>query len=234
MGNRSYTSFANKIVEDFLPPALRDCRWFSYLLYRPFLGDKTAYFFSFREKAHRLSPEEYADYYRNTAGITKRETDVGKQGVRQLTEDIKGKKVLEVGCGRGFLAKTLSANNTVTAVDIIVEEGVKQSCPDIAFQESTAENLPFSDKQFDVTLSTHTLEHVLDFEQALSELRRVTSEKLYIIVPLQRPARYTPDLHVSFFPYPESFLMRARPKHDYTYKILDNDLYYVEDLSKPL
>lgn len=233
-GNRSYTNFANKIMEDFVPPALRDCRWFCYALYVPFLGDKTDYFFSFRENAHKLTPEGYADYYKNTAGVIKRETDVGRRGIDQLTNDIRNSNVLEVGCGHGFVAKILSKSNKVTAVDIIISEDLKRNCPSISFQEAPAEHLPFSDDHFDVTLCTHTLEHVLDFEQAIAELRRVTSGTLYIIVPLQRPARFTPDLHISFFPYPESFLIRARPENHYDFKILDNDLYYMEDLSKPL
>lgn len=234
MSNRSYTNLANKILENFTPPALRDSRWFCTMLYAPFLGDKTQYFFSFRENAHKLSPEEYTDYYKKTAGVIKRESDVGTQGIHQLTTDIINKDVLEVGCGHGFLAKKLSQQNKVTAVDIIISDTLRQECPAINFREAPAEHLPFSDGEFEITVCTHTLEHVLDFEKAIAELRRVTSGQLYIIVPLQRPARYTPDLHISFFPYPESFLIRARPRHQYDYKILDNDLYYTEDLTRPL
>ena len=84
---------------------------------------------------------------------------------------------------------------------------------------------------FELVLCTHTLEHVLNFEKAIAELRRVASNKLIIIVPLQRPNKYTPDLHVNFFPYPHDFLIRVRPKA-YEYEILDGDLFFGETLSE--
>ncbi|MCB2081423.1 MAG: class I SAM-dependent methyltransferase [Rickettsiales bacterium] len=172
--------------------------------------------------------EEYTSYYQNTQSILERDTDLGIDGLNKLLGCITQSNVLEVGCGTGYLAKALSKSNTVTATDILISNEIREDNPEITFVSCPAEHLPFEDKAFETTVCTHVLEHVLDFEQCVRELRRVTKKELHIIVPLQRPAKYTPDLHVSFFPYPESFLLRIKPRGVHHFQILDGDLYYVE------
>ena len=48
---------------------------------------------------------------------------------------------------------------------------------------------------------THTLEHTKNLHRAISELRRVGSKELIVVVPRQRPYKYTFSLHSHFFPY---------------------------------
>ena len=73
------------------------------------------------------------------------------------------------------------------------------------FQRADITALPFSDHSFVVVFCTHTLEHIRDPQKAISELTRVTRQRLIIVVPRQREYRYTVDLHVNFFPYLYSF-----------------------------
>lgn len=67
------------------------------------------------------------------------------------------------------------------------------------YYQGNIENLPFEDNSFDVVMATHTLEHVIDFEKAVKELKRITKQTLCVVVPCQRAYYYTLDEHVRFF-----------------------------------
>jgi ubiquinone/menaquinone biosynthesis C-methylase UbiE len=89
--------------------------------------------------------------------------------------------------------------------------------------------LPFGDASFDTVICTHTLEHVRNIHQAVSELRRVTGRRLIIVVPKQRPYRYTFDLHLHFFPYKSNFLTLMGNQASVCQEI-GGDIFYVEDV----
>jgi ubiquinone/menaquinone biosynthesis C-methylase UbiE len=228
--SRRITNCANFVLDQLLPPFIRDSRWFAYLFMYPVARDKTSLVLDFRERVHHMSPEELAACYRETTGLISRETDLGASSFQYLLAQIENKVVVEVGAGRGHLARALSRKNHVTACDFLVDDGVPDT-EQLSWRQADAQHLPFPDRSFDVVVSTHTLEHVRDFDAALAELRRVGRERLFVVVPLQRPYRYTPDLHIWYFPYPFSFLARARPQPGtYSYQILDGDLVYEESL----
>ena len=102
--------------------------------------------------------------------------------------------VLDAGCGRGYLSRLLAADGLkVTATDIAPAAGAGKYFAVAADIES----LPFAAQSFDTVISTHTLEHVLNAEAALAELRRVARRRLILVVPRQRPYRFTFDLHLN-------------------------------------
>jgi SAM-dependent methyltransferase len=96
-----------------------------------------------------------------------------------------GDKVLEVGCGSGFLARALAqrANSRlqIVATDInrylLTEAAVlankERLDRTISFAEANAEALPFPEAKFDAALSCTVLEEG-DADRMLSELARVT------------------------------------------------------------
>lgn len=57
-----------------------------------------------------------------------------------------------------------------------------------AMMEADVQDLPFSDKQFDLVLCCHVLEHVEDDRRAMSELKRVGKQ-----VVMQHPIYYDRD-----------------------------------------
>lgn len=54
-----------------------------------------------------------------------------------------------------------------------------------------------------MVICAHALEHCLDLQRVIEELKRVCRGQLIIIVPKQRPFLYTLDEHVQFFFYEE-------------------------------
>ncbi len=157
---------------------------------------------TFKDSVFGMTEQEFAGVYQRTADThsLQGETDLNAECLDRLLADITNTDVLDVGCGRGFLADRLSRSNQVRACDIMLTDGLSTTYPKVRF-EANIEALPFEDGQFDTVVCTHTVEHVQDLSKALSELRRVARNHLYIIVPRQRPDKYTFSLHTQFFPY---------------------------------
>lgn len=131
---------------------------------------------------------------------THRERDLNKKSEKLILDHIVDGNIVEVGCGRGYLSNILSKFGRLIATDMVVSNKIKQQYQNITFQEANIESLPFKDNYFDNVVCTHTLEHVLDINKAISELRRVCKRRLIIVVPQQRPYKYTFDLHLHFSP----------------------------------
>ena len=95
--------------------------------------------------------------------------------------DVSGRRVLDLGCGSGFVSSLLAANGAaVDAVDISEASlavarwraqvsGVESR---IAFHRAPAETLPFADATFDAACGAFVLHH-LDLTLAAPELLRV-------------------------------------------------------------
>ena len=76
-------------------------------------------------------------------------------------------------------------------------------------------SLPFADRSFDIVTCNHTLEHLRDLDQAISELKRVAKKQIIIVTPRQRYFYYTMDLHLHFFPLRED-LVRTMNMENYS------------------
>jgi len=91
-----------------------------------------------------------------------------------------GKRILDVGCGIGYVAALYAKGGAkVTAVDI-TEKGVEITKKRLAYlglsgevQVANAEELPFPNDSFDVVTSFGVLHHTPDTAKALREVLRV-------------------------------------------------------------
>ena len=103
-----------------------------------------------------------------------------------------GDKILDVGCGKGFLIYDFTQvvpGVEVTGIDISeyaienVVEGVKDRV-----QVGRADALPFADKSFDLVISINTLHNLYNYEldKALREMERVGKKNKYICVESYR------------------------------------------------
>jgi len=78
--------------------------------------------------------------------------------------------ILDVGCG----------NNPKGTVNIDVE--IKHNIEN--FIKADAQNLPFKTNAFSESISDHAIEHVINVENMVAELKRVTYKKITIFTPL--------------------------------------------------
>jgi ubiquinone/menaquinone biosynthesis C-methylase UbiE len=230
--HRDFTNKINWILDNLIPPLLRDNKFFMSILFKLLYKDKTKYYLEFKEKMPFMSHEELSDYYRQVSDLdhNQRDTDLNTKCIEAIMKHLAGINILDIACGRGYLAKkiALDQSKNIFGIDIIPPNINEQ--PNLRFIKGNIENIPFDDKFFDTVICAHTLEHTTDINRALSELRRVTKKRLIIVLPRQREHKYTFDFHIHFFPYPHSLLKVLKPSgSNWKCDELDGDFFYYED-----
>lgn len=194
------------VLDNWLPPVVRDSRWVMGPLLRLALGSGWRTFADFKPRGFVLDGEEFGAVYAGlgSSAEIQGETDLNPACVDAILGSARG-RVLDVGCGRGYLAERLAeVSEDVTGCDIVLYDGMSAR-DGLTFVEGSVEALPFDDGEFDTVVCTHTLEHVQRLDRALAELRRVARELVIVVVPRERPYRYSFNLHLHFFPYPWSW-----------------------------
>jgi SAM-dependent methyltransferase len=229
--SRNVALWIHHILDQWLPPAVRDNRLLWSLIFRIVFRREASLMLEFKEKAPLLTPGEVKEIYRRIAPYNiQRLTDLNPESIAEIFARTVGPTVLEVGCGHGFLSAQMRDFYTVTATEIHIYTELKNAGRGVTLLEAFAEALPFADASFDTVICTHVLEHVLDLGAAVAELRRLYKKRLIVVVPQQRPYKFTFDLHLHFFPYPHSLLLAMEKttaqQHCFS---AGGDLFYVEE-----
>jgi 2-polyprenyl-3-methyl-5-hydroxy-6-metoxy-1,4-benzoquinol methylase len=112
--------------------------------------------------------------------------------------DLSGKRVLEIGCGRGGFAVWLATHSkdrapaevvasdfSPVAVRLAEEFGRTREVTNVTYRVGDLMGLDWPDARFDVAISCETIEHVPDSRRALSELARVLKPggRLFLTFP---------------------------------------------------
>lgn len=231
--SRDITIKIKFVLDELLPPIIRDSDWFMELPLKLILGNKSNVFKTFKDNAPFMTQKQFSDVYEEINAIEARDTDLNNACIEEILKNISGKKVLEVGCGRGLLADKMAQSHEVIASDIVIDKHLPQKYPRVTFKKADIEKLPFKDNEFDTIVSTHTLEHVQNIFHAISELRRVAKKRIILVVPKQRPYKFTFDLHIHFFPYPHSLQAIMGNKNKSICKEVGGDLFYMETKNTP-
>lgn len=226
---REHTNIVRFILEDCLPPAIRDWAPLNRLLSR-LSGIDLTKCRQLRESIPNLTPEQLSAFYRSFPRIQE-QTDNSLKCVEEILNAVEGSSVCDVGCGTGYLLGRLRELNFVeelTGVDFSEHDEWK-TLKKIEFVQHDIFKLPFQDGRFDTVISTHTLEHVLDIPAAVKELRRICRRKLIIVVPRERESIWSFNPHFHYFPYEHSFLkfLLPLPAH-WQIRRLGRDYLYTE------
>ncbi len=112
--------------------------------------------------------------------------EVGTELLQRLPDDLRGMKILDIGCGTGFFSEILADKGAfVTAADLSPDMllQAKQRCGSKVqyYCQADAEKLPFEKQQFDMVFSNLALQWCEDLADPLRELQRVTKPSGKII-----------------------------------------------------
>jgi ubiquinone/menaquinone biosynthesis C-methylase UbiE len=110
---------------------------------------------------------------------------------RQIVSLLKAtgaEKILDAGCGEGFVVSYLLQGNdrlAITGIDCSPQaiEMARQMVPGVLFDVGDLREMPYGDDSFDLVMCLEVLEHLPDPHKGLRELRRVTSTHCLVSVP---------------------------------------------------
>ncbi|MEE2787608.1 MAG: bifunctional 2-polyprenyl-6-hydroxyphenol methylase/3-demethylubiquinol 3-O-methyltransferase UbiG [Myxococcota bacterium] len=98
----------------------------------------------------------------------------------EIVGDWHGQRVLDLGCGGGFMADALARRGAcVTGVDPsapaidAARTHAQETQLDIDYRVGVGEAIPCEDHSFDIVVCVDVLEHVADLDQVLDEVNRV-------------------------------------------------------------
>jgi ubiquinone/menaquinone biosynthesis C-methylase UbiE len=123
-----------------------------------------------------------------------------RNALKKIFGELKGKRILDVGCGVGRWSIQLAAvAEHVVGVDfargmvgIAKDRAIERAPGNVDFVLASAHSLPFSSRSFDASLSVTVLQHIVDEKQlveALSEIARIAKIGGRIILLEQTPCR---------------------------------------------
>jgi SAM-dependent methyltransferase len=139
---------------------------------------------------------EYNDWHQRVYDAGPAHADEESPWYRLVSEylvPLKGKRVLEVACGRGGFANRMAAMGAVTfgtdfsatALQIARGKSVQNGGVRLELIQADAQNLPYADESFDVVVSCETIEHLPHPCAALKEMARIcrAGGLLYLTTP---------------------------------------------------
>lgn len=227
---RETTNKIRYILEEILPPILRDSVIFKYLVKYFYRSDKTHE--TLKQNILKITNEEYNKYYENLPEIHQ-DSDLSQKCIAEIISNLAGTTVLDVGCGRGFLLEKISEYRpdlNLFGTEIYFNDHLKKTAKKINAElyKVDTNQLTTIGKTFDTVVCTHVLEHLLDIDNAIKNLMKLTKKRLIIIVPRERPYQYTFNGHLNFFPYEWSLINLIKPKNKYFIKDINRDFFYIE------
>lgn len=99
----------------------------------------------------------------------------------QILGDVRGKEILDAGCGSGYLAhllatkgaKVVGVDHSGKLLEVARSEETRDPRGVAFFKADLARLVPFEDESFDTIVSNVVMQDVVEFEAAFREFRRV-------------------------------------------------------------
>ena len=200
---RSLTNKIRYILDELIPPFIRDNKFFMYpFFYYWFKGKKISLMMNFKSEILKISDEELMNIYSDLESRSRdRKTDLNNNTIKKINSIIssESENLIDVGCGNGFLLNKIKLPLSKFGCDVFDESKFKNN-QDFNYSTQNIKNLKFKDSFFDTVICCHTIEHIPDINSAVNELKRIAKKEIIIVVPKQRFYFYTLDLHLHFFP----------------------------------
>jgi SAM-dependent methyltransferase len=96
----------------------------------------------------------------------------------------RNKKVLDIGCGNGYVSSILVQQNEVIGVDISKSALIDAKMLGLSALVSDIRTIPFEERSFDVVLALDILEHLFDPVGLLEEANRILKDDGTLILSI--------------------------------------------------
>jgi ubiquinone/menaquinone biosynthesis C-methylase UbiE len=226
---RKLTNKIRYVLDEWIPPVIRDSRWFMYpFYYFSYGGSNIRAVMNFKKDYFTWNEDQLRTFYGNLNSISrKRRTDLTDKCLKMILQELNGgyEDVLDVGCSNGYVLSVIHERYPalkLTGVDFVAGNDL----PGIQLVKADVRKLPFEDKSFDVVICSHTIEHIFEIRDFIAELKRVTRKKLIVVTPKQRYYFYSLDEHLHFFPQRE-LLTSAMNFSDFFCENVEGDWFYL-------
>jgi ubiquinone/menaquinone biosynthesis C-methylase UbiE len=115
-------------------------------------------------------------------------SDITKQIVSELLNNIRGSLILDCGCGTGrFTDFFIKKNARVIGIDMSENmlKIAKKKIPSATFIKADIFSLPFKNKIFDAVICSEVLTHLHSYKEPLLEMKRVLKDEGIIIIDIR-------------------------------------------------
>lgn len=98
-----------------------------------------------------------------------------------------GDSICDIGAGTGFMLQYYSSKSSFKEVaaiepnDYMISKIKERNIKDLKLQQSDAENINFSNNEFDIVIAKSSLHHFYDIDKALNEMIRISKEYIALI-----------------------------------------------------
>lgn len=98
-----------------------------------------------------------------------------------------GENILDIGCGQGeflYLLNKKVKNKKFTGIDIssVAIKNAKHKFKKITFFKSSSSKTPFANNSFDTILLIEVIEHLIDIDSTLQEIKRILKPNGYLMI----------------------------------------------------
>lgn len=105
---------------------------------------------------------------------------VDMPAILRLLGNVRGKSILDAGCGSGIYSRILVRKGAkVSGIDIskTLIKFAQKEVPKAEFKVANVMDIPFKKNSFDIVISALVLDYVKDWDKAFKEIRRVLRPK---------------------------------------------------------
>lgn len=168
--------------------------------------------------ANTAAPSSGVIYDSENYAMLNRPIETARHGrrVRRYLAPRADQRLLEIGCGRGWLTAHVQRSCPFTwGVDVNPRSIVHGVAGNLAVMDAVA--LRFDDAQFDHVYSFHAIEHIVDAGAALREMRRVLAPggRILLVYPAE-PIRGLYAMPGAWLGFGNPFLARRLHVHRFT------------------
>src|SRR5437764_13839365 len=99
------------MMDEFIPPVIRDSYWFMYPFY--YIGSRgrnVKEIMNFKSQVHQFTEDQYIEFYNRVDSVSRRrKTDLTKSNLDFILKNIDNSSstLIDVGCGNGYLLEKI-------------------------------------------------------------------------------------------------------------------------------